>query len=238
MLYYKDNQWHICPFIAHYTSHGKKEFKYTNDKKWWENFVDKWWHHENLTFEPVNPTDEQIARLDEVNNANIPEGNKAEASTYVEYGYVQDKDNPHFEGFSDQQDAFDKFIAEKAEEIEEERVKRTELMPYTTPDGEDVEVKLLEEPPNKPRQTWLSGTCSWGLAEVQDNNPDETDDLIAADDTTHTMKASDWVEFGKKMKKWVKDNLMAAKQHVQNVKDLESIEEIKDYDYTTNYWPS
>lgn len=133
--------------------------------------------------------------------------------------------------------SLDEVKDKKLREIEQERVRRTELMPYTTPDGVDVEVKLKEEPPGKPRQTWLSGTCAWALAEVQDGNPDETDNLIAEDDSLHTMKASDWVQFGKALKAWVRDNLMITKQHMQAVRDLETVNDVIDYDFSEG-WPS
>ena len=88
MLYYKDNKFNICPFLAHYTTHGQKEFKYTHDKTWWIDFADKWWHLENLTFKPVNPTEAQKARLAEINDLAIPEGFQGSASGYVETGLL------------------------------------------------------------------------------------------------------------------------------------------------------
>ena len=100
MLYY-DNEWKICPFIAHYKSYGKPEFKYTNNKQWWIEFVNRWWHHTDLSFTDVNPTEAQQTRLDEVNAAPIPEGFQAEASAYVESGLVLNPDNPHFAGFTE-----------------------------------------------------------------------------------------------------------------------------------------
>ena len=103
MLYY-DNEWKICPFIAHYKSYGKPEFKYTDDKQWWIEFVNRWWHHTDLLFTDVNPTQAQQTRLDEVNTAPIPEGFQAEASAYVESGLVLNSDNPHFTGFTEQPD--------------------------------------------------------------------------------------------------------------------------------------
>ena len=103
MLYYKNNQWHIHPFVAHYTAYGKRDFKYTNDKKWWEKFVTKWWHHENLTFTNTKPTQAQLNRLAEVNSVGIPEGFQADASNYVESGLVN-SDNPHFAGFTETPD--------------------------------------------------------------------------------------------------------------------------------------
>ena len=104
MLYYRGNEWNICPFIAHYTSYGKQEFKYTNNKKWWQDFVQKWWHTDNLSFSDVIPTQNQLNRLDEINNANIPEGFGSESSNYVESGILITPDNPHFAGFTEQPD--------------------------------------------------------------------------------------------------------------------------------------
>ena len=87
MLYYED-EWKICPFIAHYKSYGKPEFKYTNNKQWWINFVNRWWHHKDLEFTSVTPTQDQLDRLTEINNAGISEGFKSGASMYVESGQL------------------------------------------------------------------------------------------------------------------------------------------------------
>ena len=103
MLYY-DNEWKICPFIAHYKAHGKPEFKYTHDKQWWIEFVNRWWHHTDLSFTDVNPTEAQQTRLDEVNTAEIPEGFQAEASAYIESGLISDTENPHFAAFTESPD--------------------------------------------------------------------------------------------------------------------------------------
>ena len=94
MLYYKDNQFHICPLIAHYTAHGQKQLKYTHEKKWWTDFVNKCWHHENLTFKSVNPTEAQKDRLHEINELEILEGFQGSASNYVETGFLpRDEDD-------------------------------------------------------------------------------------------------------------------------------------------------
>ena len=88
MLFYENNQWNICPYIAHYTTYGQRTLKYTNDKSWWTDFVNKWWHHENLLFEPVKPTTAQEIRLNEINTLEIPEGFQSGASDYVETGLL------------------------------------------------------------------------------------------------------------------------------------------------------
>ena len=238
MLYYENNQWHICPYKAKYTTHGEPQEKYTADKKWWKNFVNKWWHHESLHFEPVNPTSAQLARLNEINNADIPQGFISDASAYVEYGYVQNKNSSHFSGFSDQQDAFDKFIGEKVQEIETERIKRTNLMPYTTPDGAEVQIKIAEEPPSKPRQTWLAGASARAIA-AKVKSESMTEDLIAANDSRHSMSEDDWITLGEALHQWIKDHIDVADEHVANIMALDTVEDVKAYDITTNpEWPS
>ena len=101
MLYYENKQFNICPFIAYYTTYGEKKLKYTNSKKWWADFINKWWHHEGLTFKPVNPTEAQKARLDEINELEIPEGFQSGSSGYVETGLLpRDEDENVLELFA------------------------------------------------------------------------------------------------------------------------------------------
>lgn len=240
MLYYKNNQWHFCQLKVTYTDRGQQVTKYTNDKKWWLDFNEKWPHVNNLQFEYVEPTQRQKDRLDIVNTQEIPEGFISYACEFVENGRILKLEDgstpPPFQSITEDPD-LDTFRQQKYAEIEAERASRTELMPYTTPDGVSIEVKLTEDSPTKPRMSWLSGTSSWGLAEVQEGNPDATDSLIAADDTLHEMTASEWVQFGKAMKQWIRDNLMAAKQHIQAVKALTTVQDVVDYDYSSG-WPS
>lgn len=149
--------------------------------------------------------------------------------TFYQYGQIKlnQKQMPHL-------DQIKQIIYQQ---IDNERVKNITYMPWTVPStGTQVHVKIAEEPPHKPRQTWLSGTSSWGLACVQEGTPDETDTLIAADDSLHSMTASEWVQFGKALKVWVRDNLMAAKQHMANIQALTDEQSIISYDYSTG-WP-
>lgn len=104
MLYHRDNQFHICPYVAFYRDHGRQRVKYITDKEWWTDFVNRWWHHSDLSFQDVHPSQGQIDRLAEVNAADIPEGFKAEASAYVEAGVVLNPDNPRFSGFTESRD--------------------------------------------------------------------------------------------------------------------------------------
>jgi hypothetical protein len=45
------------------------------------------------------------------------------------------------------------------------------------------------------------------------------------------------VQFGKALKLWVRDNLMAAKQHIANVQALDTAQDVIDYDYSSE-WPT
>lgn len=49
-----------------YKQHGKEYSAYTNDKKWWEDFAEKWKHTEIVEFTTPEFTDEQHRRLEEV----------------------------------------------------------------------------------------------------------------------------------------------------------------------------
>ena len=110
MLYYdyENNQFNICKFIAHYYTYEQRAFKYTNDKQWWTDFVNKWWHHRDLQFTQVTPTQAQLNRLAEINNAGIPELQKAGACMYVESGLLpkdeQGNIEPPFDQFTEQPD--------------------------------------------------------------------------------------------------------------------------------------
>ena len=241
MLYYQNNQWCFCQLKVTYSERGNQVTKYTNNKQWWLGFNEKWPHVNNLQFEYVEPTQRQKDRLDIVNAQDIPEGFLSYASEFVQNGRIlefEDGGIPGpFQGITPDPD-LDTFQQQKYAEIEAERVSSTEYMPWTVPSsGTQVKVKIQEEPPNKPRQTWLTGTSAWGLACVQEGTPDETDDLIAADDSLHTMTAQEWVQFGKALKEWVRDNLMAAKMHMTNVQALTTVQDVIDYDYSGG-WPT
>ena len=88
MLHYKNNQFNICKFIAHYVTYGQRAFHYTNDKQWWTEFVNKWWHHRDLQFSQVTPTQAQLDRLAEINNAGISGSQKSGSCMYVESGLL------------------------------------------------------------------------------------------------------------------------------------------------------
>jgi hypothetical protein len=88
MIYYKNNKYHMCEHKVKYIQHGKEVEQYVGSEghDWWTDFEEKWEHTEIIEFIPVVPTDEQINRLEEVNQLNIKEGFGYECSQYVEFG--------------------------------------------------------------------------------------------------------------------------------------------------------
>ena len=123
----------------------------------------------------------------------------------------------------------------KIREVDAERAGRCEMMPYTTPDGASVEIKIGEYPPGKPRQTWLSGASARALA-AKVKGESFSDDLIAADDSRHTMNEDIWVSLGEELHKWVRDHINAAKDHAADINAYTTIEDVENHDLTL-YWP-
>ncbi len=88
MVYYKNGQWRICEEKVHYIQHGEEIAQYVGQEghQWWADFEDRWEHTEIQEFIPVEPTPEQLARLDEINKLRIPDGFGGELGEYVEHG--------------------------------------------------------------------------------------------------------------------------------------------------------
>ena len=88
VLYYKNNQWHICEEKVRYIQHGeeKEQFIGQEGHQWWVDFANKWEHTEIVEFIPVEPTTEEIARLEEVNELRVPDGFGTVIGEYVESG--------------------------------------------------------------------------------------------------------------------------------------------------------
>ena len=85
MVYFKNNQWHICKEKVKYIQHGEEFEQYVGAEghDWWVDFEEKWEHTEIIEFIPVEPTDEQLQRLEEVNSLNIPDGYGELVQNYV-----------------------------------------------------------------------------------------------------------------------------------------------------------
>ena len=88
MVYFKNNQWHICKEKVKYIQHGKEIEQYVGSEghDWWVDFEQKWEHTEIIEFMPVEPTLEQLDRLEEINKLNIPDGFGSMLSDYVGNG--------------------------------------------------------------------------------------------------------------------------------------------------------
>lgn len=87
LLFYK-NGWRLCSEKIRYVQHGEEITQYVGSEghDWWLDFEEKWEHTEIIEFIPVEPTEEQIGRFEEVVQLNIPDGFSGELSCYVEFG--------------------------------------------------------------------------------------------------------------------------------------------------------
>ncbi len=88
LIFYKNGKWHICTEKVHYTQHGEEITQYVGSEghDWWVDFEQKWEHTEIVEFIPVEATQEQLDRLEEVILLRIKEGFGYECSRYVEFG--------------------------------------------------------------------------------------------------------------------------------------------------------
>lgn len=89
MLYIKNGEWALSPFKVKYKQHGEALEQFTHDKQWWNDFAAKWEHSEILEFEDVSYSEEQKARLEEVQG--IGEGFEYYAARYVLDGTFPDQ---------------------------------------------------------------------------------------------------------------------------------------------------
>lgn len=85
MVYFKNNQWHICKEKVKYTQHGEEFEQYVGAEghDWWVDFEQKWEHTDIIEFIPVKHTAEQLQRLEEINSLNIPDGYGELVQNYV-----------------------------------------------------------------------------------------------------------------------------------------------------------
>ena len=95
MIFYKNRKWHMCSEKVRYTQNGEEitQFVGAEGHDWWLDFEQKHSHTEIIEFVDVVATDEQLARLDEVNQLNIGDGFSAVLGGYVEDGAFPDDTN-------------------------------------------------------------------------------------------------------------------------------------------------
>ncbi len=88
LIFYKNGNWHLCSEKVKYIQHGEEITQYVGSEghDWWVDFEQKWEHTEIIEFILVEPTQEQLDRLEEINQLNIPDGFGYECSQYVEFG--------------------------------------------------------------------------------------------------------------------------------------------------------
>lgn len=88
MIYFKDGKWNLSTEQIHYTQRGEEITQYVTAEghDWWTDFESKWDHTEIIDFIPVEPTAEQLERLEEINQLGIPEGLSEIVDNYVSDG--------------------------------------------------------------------------------------------------------------------------------------------------------
>ncbi len=90
MLYKTHDGWRLPERTVIYTQNGQTIEQPVGEEgiEWWQQFADKWEHTEIIEFTELHYTDEQLARLGEVQN--IGEGYTAECESYVIDGTIPD----------------------------------------------------------------------------------------------------------------------------------------------------
>ena len=92
MILYKNRKWHMCSEKIRYMQHGEEieQFVGAEGHDWWIDFEQKHEHTEIIEFVDVVATNEQLARLDEVNQLNIGDGFGEMLGNYVRDGIFPD----------------------------------------------------------------------------------------------------------------------------------------------------
>jgi hypothetical protein len=88
---------------ATFFDRDEKRVKFDDTEQYWRDFVNKWWHHDRLSFKPLVLTEAQQARLDEVNGQeDLTEEHLSQVSDYVQYGVVEAESTvPYLEALKD-----------------------------------------------------------------------------------------------------------------------------------------
>ena len=73
---------------ARFYDRGTLRVKFDDSEQYWREFVNKWWHHDGLTFRVVELSADQQARLDAVNANNVDVRFLSEVADYVQHGAV------------------------------------------------------------------------------------------------------------------------------------------------------
>jgi hypothetical protein len=96
--------------------------------------------------------------------------------------------------------------------IDIERFSKMQYMSFVIPSsGQEVQINLTEEPPMKPRLTWLLVSCVQMLAYIQGGDPSPgMKVLIGADDKEYNLTASDWIALLHELGNHLQTNIQTA----------------------------
>lgn len=85
MVYYKNGQWHLCEEKVRYIQHDEEVTQYVGQEghDWWVDFEQRWEHTQIIEFIPVEPTPEQVVKLEKVNQLRLPDGYGTLIGNYV-----------------------------------------------------------------------------------------------------------------------------------------------------------
>lgn len=95
MVFFKNGTWYIAAESVTYSQHGETITQPVGVEghDWWVDFAEKWDHTEIISFDPIEPTADQVERLGEINTLGIPDGHSSVVGDYVTDGAFPD--NPH-----------------------------------------------------------------------------------------------------------------------------------------------
>lgn len=92
LIFYKNNQWHLCGEKVKYIQHDEEIEQYVGSegRDWWLDFEEKWEHTEIIEFIDVKPSEEQLNRFNEMLELNLGDGYSFELGEYVENAIFPD----------------------------------------------------------------------------------------------------------------------------------------------------
>lgn len=88
MVYYKNNEWHLSGIKVRFTDNDEETTKPVGaeGKEWWNELAKKHDDIKIIEFIEAEQTPEELSRLEEVNQLNIPDGFSSVLAGYVEHG--------------------------------------------------------------------------------------------------------------------------------------------------------
>lgn len=97
---------------------GQKRVKFDDSEQYWREFVNRWWHHDNLSFTPLELTPEQQARLDDINAQSIDMRYLSEVAEYIQHGVVSEETaEPYLATMADDPTVVDARIEVRRQEL-------------------------------------------------------------------------------------------------------------------------